>query len=327
MKQPVSATAVQFGFLFCANQPFKALNAAQIDAWEPSQGLLWTHWNASDPRTIEQLQKRLNMTPLMAKRFCNIKAHPAFIPLKDSFYLILHSTKLEAAGHNTSTHFYCSENQILSVANELSPTVMDMKSAIEEGECYTCMDQFIAALTARMAHNLYRNLDVMEEQVDKLTKVSLTKNNEALRSQIASMRRDIITTRQYLSPACDAFLELSHTPMTWLSENTSHLLQLLSEQYTHVLQGLDSALARAAITHEELVTQITVQLDRRMFTLAVVATIFLPLSFLVGLFGVNLGGMPGIHYSWSFTILALSCLALAVLGIVPAWFILRHRKR
>ena len=55
---------------------------------------------------------------------------------------------------------------------------------------------------------------------------------------------------------------------------------------------------------------------RNSFILSVGAGIFLPISFLTGLFGVNIGGMPGLNSPWAFAILCASMALLAVLLLI-----------
>ena len=51
-------------------------------------------------------------------------------------------------------------------------------------------------------------------------------------------------------------------------------------------------------------------MDKRMYLLSLVAAIFLPLGFLTGLLGVNVGGIPGANYQWAFTIITLGMMTL-----------------
>jgi zinc transporter len=57
------------------------------------------------------------------------------------------------------------------------------------------------------------------------------------------------------------------------------------------------------------------RLERNGYRLSVVAAIFLPLGFLTGLFGVNVGGMPGVQSGHAFLLL---CIGMAVIGVVSA---------
>jgi zinc transporter len=63
-------------------------------------------------------------------------------------------------------------------------------------------------------------------------------------------------------------------------------------------------------------------MDRTMYVLSIVAAIFLPLGFLTGLLGINVGGIPGAEYTGSFIIF---CLVLVILVIFQIWFF-KHKK-
>jgi zinc transporter len=77
------------------------------------------------------------------------------------------------------------------------------------------------------------------------------------------------------------------------------------------IEDLDAVRERAALAHEELVNHLSEQLNRRMFLLSVVTVVFLPLGFLTGLFGINVGGIPGAQSSWGF---AGFCIGVGAVG-------------
>ncbi|MEE4164807.1 MAG: CorA family divalent cation transporter, partial [Desulfocapsaceae bacterium] len=88
---------------------------------------------------------------------------------------------------------------------------------------------------------------------------------------------------------------------------TDHLLRYI--------ENLDSTREQATVIHEELVSNLSEQLNSRMYVLSVITTIFLPLGFLTGLFGINVGGIPGSGSKSAFTVfvLILAAIVLAVL--------------
>ncbi len=65
------------------------------------------------------------------------------------------------------------------------------------------------------------------------------------------------------------------------------------------------------MTHEEVIALQGERMNRTMYALAVVAGIFLPLGFVTGLLGINVGGMPGVESGWAFWVV---CALLAALG-------------
>ena len=62
---------------------------------------------------------------------------------------------------------------------------------------------------------------------------------------------------------------------------------------TRLIEELDMAIERAQIVYEEIANLISEQVNKRMYIMSVVAAIFLPLGFLTGLLGINVGGVPG----------------------------------
>ena len=86
----------------------------------------------------------------------------------------------------------------------------------------------------------------------------------------------------------------------------------IADRATRFVEDLDSARERAAIAQEELNTRIADQMNRTMYLLTIVSALLLPPALLTGLFGINVGGMPGVENPIAFTAIALSIPALAV---------------
>jgi zinc transporter len=71
------------------------------------------------------------------------------------------------------------------------------------------------------------------------------------------------------------------------------------------------------VAQESLASLMAEQTNQRMFLLSIVAAIFLPLSFVTGLLGINVGGIPGTDYPGAFLLVVLR---LCVLGGLLWWY-------
>ena len=85
---------------------------------------------------------------------------------------------------------------------------------------------------------------------------------------------------------------------------------------------IDSCIARTAVMADEIAQVMQESLARRTYTMSLMAMVFLPSTFLTGLFGVNLGGIPGGEYHYGFTTF---CVMLVVLIGGVAWWL--HRSK
>ena len=74
------------------------------------------------------------------------------------------------------------------------------------------------------------------------------------------------------------------------------------------------------VAQEDLLGRLAQQQNERMYILSVVAAIFLPLSFLTGLFGMNVAGLPGTEDPFAFALTLVLMLASAVgIGAFFRW--------
>lgn len=110
--------------------------------------------------------------------------------------------------------------------------------------------------------------------------------------------------------------------VSWMSEVARALLRESGDRITRFLETLDAARERAAITNEELTQGLAEQMNQTMYTLSIVAAIFLPLSLLTGLLGINVGGIPGADSPWAFALVTLLILALGV----AEWLWFKRRR-
>jgi len=69
---------------------------------------------------------------------------------------------------------------------------------------------------------------------------------------------------------------------------------------------------------DELNNQLSERMNRTMYVLTIFAALLLPPSLLTGLFGINVGGMPGVESRWAFTIVVIALPALAVIQFIQA---------
>ncbi|HBF99444.1 MAG TPA: zinc transporter ZntB, partial [Alphaproteobacteria bacterium] len=82
---------------------------------------------------------------------------------------------------------------------------------------------------------------------------------------------------------------------------------------TRFVEDLDAVRERSQIIQDELTTALSDKLNRNLYLLSIVAAIFLPLGFLTGLLGINVGGIPGTESPYAFGI--FSAILVLIVGL------------
>ena len=95
------------------------------------------------------------------------------------------------------------------------------------------------------------------------------------------------------------------------SPNTRVELREVADRVTRMTEEIDAARERAMVLQDQLADQRAEEMNRNMMILSVVAAIFLPLGFLTGLLGINVGGMPGADSAAAFWVVVVICMVVA----------------
>ena len=144
----------------------------------------------------------------------------------------------------------------------------------------------------------------------------------ALRRRIAALRSQAIVLRRFVAPDRDALSQMSQLEFAWIAKDDRMHLREAADRFARMAEELESVRERAALLHEQLTDRRAEMIDQRSLAIAIVAFIFLPLTFITGLLGMNVEGIPGADEPWAFWGVVVFCVLIGV-G-VSAWFAWRH---
>jgi zinc transporter len=195
-------------------------------------------------------------------------------------------------GDMVSIRLWIEEKRIISVRLRRLLSIDDLRSSLDQGHGPTDAGEFVVALSDRLASRMAGVISDIDDEVDRLQDQVLEAESRQLRSALNDLRRVIIALRRYLAPQRDALSRMTNLKVPWIDERDLLHLREEADRVTRYVEDLDAARERAAVTQEELSNRLSEQLNSRMYVLSVVAAIFLPLGFLTGLFGINVGGIP-----------------------------------
>jgi zinc transporter len=146
-----------------------------------------------------------------------------------------------------------------------------------------------------------------------------------LRGAIARIRAEAIALRRFVAPDRDALAQLSQIDFDWLAEDDRLHIREAADRFARMAEELEAVRERSALLHEQLTDLRAEEIDQRSLLISIVAFIFLPLTFITGLLGMNVKGIPYAEEPWAFWGVVGFCVVLGLL--VLAWFARRHWLR
>jgi zinc transporter len=140
----------------------------------------------------------------------------------------------------------------------------------------------------------------LEDEIDALEEGIVGRQNLELRTVLTRLRRQSIALRRSIAPQRGVLRALASEPCTWLTGDDRTELREIATRLIGYIQDLDAMRERMVVIDGELTARQNDQMNRSIYRLTLVTVIFLPLTFLTGLLGANVGGIPGGQTEWGF---------------------------
>lgn len=285
----------------------------------------WLHFDVDDPDTKGWLTSRDDIDPNIADALSSIGTRPRFQSTSDGFLLILRGVNLNPGKDPqdmVSIRLLIRSHEIISSRRELVLAIYAMREMYGKGEGHKTPADFLIALSNGLVERMSKVVSELEDTVHELEETGELDTAHDRRGQILNIRSSTIMLRRYLAPQRDALVDLLSEPSEIFDHNQRGAMRLVADKISRYVEDLDAIRDRAAAVHEEITAQLAEQMNTTMYRLSIVATIFLPLSLLTGLLGINVGGMPGVDSAWAFWEVTI---ALIVMG-VGGYYLMKYWK-
>jgi len=292
----------------------------EIESWKARQGLLWIHLDYSSPFVREWLYDKSGLDDVICAALTEEDSRPRCTTFQEGLLLGLRGVNLNPGADPedmVGIRIWFEDNRIISTRRRKLLSISDMQAAIEKSVGPESLGEFLVQISGRIMERMQVVIDNLEDSIAELEDQVLTTESHQFRSQLADLRRQAISLRRFLSPQREALSRLLVEKINWLDERDRIGLREVYDRLARYIEDLDEARDRAAVTQEELGNRLAEQMNSKMYILSIVAAIFLPLGFLTGLFGINVGGIPGAESNIGF--LTFVILLVIVVGI-QIWF-------
>ena len=284
----------------------KAVSAERITELLKSDSLAWAHLWVGHPDTEPFLKKNLRgLDPAILQALMAEETRPRASEIDGGFLIVLRGANTEqgsAAEDLVSVRLWIDERRIISLQRKKVQAVADIARRIDAGRGPADPGRFLAELVEGLTRRLEPVITQLDEAVDDIEEHFVEHEDQDLRGDLLEMRKRTIGLRRYLGPQRDAMSMLQLGQVGWLHEGDRRSLHENHDRLQRMVEDLDALRERSQIIKDELSNALAEKLNRNMYLLSVVGAIFLPLGFLTGLMGVNIGGMPGVGADTAFWI-------------------------
>jgi zinc transporter len=140
-------------------------------------------------------------------------------------------------------------------------------------------------------------------------------------TSIASIRRNCLALQRHMGPQHVALESISRDAPEWFERHDRREIAETIALLRRFLDDIDISKESAVVIMDELRARSLAAAERTNYLLTIVAAIFLPLTFVTGLLGINVGGIPGVGDDRAFWIVCAICatVLLVMLALFRRW--------
>ncbi|MDD9878917.1 MAG: zinc transporter ZntB [Magnetovibrio sp.] len=294
---------------------------ASVHAATDAGETVWIHLDRNSEGAQAWLNGRSGVDPVIAGALMAEETRPRSFSTASGLFMVLRGVNLNPGANPedmVSLRVWLEENRIVTVRVRRLMAVSDIAERIKEGRGPAGAGDFLAMVTDRLIERMGPAIGDIGEALDDLETSMADSEPTDARQRLLALRHQAVILRRYLAPQREALGRIQMEKLPWLHQGHKMEVREVTDRTTRYVEDLDEIRERSMILQDELLNEVTIDMNRKVYVLTVIAAIVLPLSFITGLFGINVGGVPLAETKNGFWIVTG---ALAVVGAFEIMFL------
>ncbi|TJY42802.1 magnesium/cobalt transporter CorA [Cohnella pontilimi] len=286
---------------------------------EPSIQWFWVDFDCPTEEETKLLDSYFHFHPLAIEDCLHLLQRPKLDHYEDTHFFVLHAVDPSTL-ESDELNLFLGPRGIVSFHLNPSHEIEESWRRVKENAGSRKLDHYYIAylILDKIVDNyfptLYRIEDHMNDMEDREAKEKL----QTLINEVYEIRTDLLRLRRTVIPMRDLLYRVINTDkIPGVREHIAYFIDI----HDHLLKLTDMIESNREMTSDLRDSYDSIRSGRMnmiMKTLTVITTIFMPLTFIAGIYGMNFENMPELHTRWGyFTVLVV----MAGLGIgMYIWF-------
>lgn len=292
-------SALLHAFVLDGRGGARSISRDELDGLQlGEQESLWLHWDRSQVQSQRWLRENSGLDEFSCDLLLEENTRPRLLPLPNSEMLIF----LRGINRNpgaepedmVSVRIFADARRVISL--RLRPLlatdalIADLLAGKGPKTSSELLLELARHLTSRVDDLVAELSELLDGEEDALDDDERYRPDHGLMLQV---RRRAASLRRFLAPQRDLYAQLARNRQPWFVEDDDDYWNELNNRLTRYLEELELLRERVGLVLEAENRRLGERMNRIMYRFTVITGLFLPLTFLTGLLGINVGGIPG----------------------------------
>ena len=320
-----------------------------------NDGIIWININGlKDIDSIKKLANMYDIHPLTIEDVLNTEQQPKVETFENYRFISLKSIKRELEFHHIPKkrkRFFVLEETVGEQTEKIEEIIIDQISIIimknvlitfqeisgdpfggirkrileNAGQIRTMGTDYLTySLIDAVVDNYYLTLAHLEDDIEDFEDRAVKTSDDTFIAEIQDTKKYLFQIKRAMMPLRDNLVITSRKNMLLTNDELQPFLQDLRENLTHAIETVENYRDWLSIIMEVNLSVLSYQLNKVMKILAIVSAIFIPLTFIAGIYGMNFENMPELSQPWAYPIvlggMGLIALTMLIFFKIRHWF-------
>ena len=280
----------------------------------------WIHINGiHDVQTLEEFGTIFGLHPLTLEDILNSDHRPKMEDFCEYIYVVLkafYSNNDQANEiHSEQISIVLGRTFVISFQEKETDIFRPIRERIRAGKGRlrkSGADYLAYALIDSIVDNYFTILEQVGERIEILEESLVKSPSTQILQSIQNLKREMIFLRKTVWPLREAISSLERTGCQLVQESTDIYLKDIYDHTIQVIDTIETFRDMLSGILDIYLSSISNRMNEIMKVLTVIATIFMPLTFLAGVYGMNFKYMPELEWHWGYFSIWGIMLAIAI---------------
>jgi len=300
---PKTVHAFRYDSELCEEREFPSV--AEAVTWGQGKGVLWLNINGlGNVDFLHELNRLLAFHPLALEDVLHTSQRPKVDEYEGHLYIVVRMFRYqEHRLEREQLSLFLTDGVLITVQEREGDCLDSVRHRLREGGGqlrHRPADYLLYALLDAVVDSYFPLLEEAGEEIECLQEKVLVETGRKTLARIHDMRRDLLDLRRGVWPLRDALGTMLRDEGTGFSPQTRVYLRDCHDHAMRALDMTETYRELAASLMDIYLSCASNRMNEVMKVLTIISTIFIPLTFIAGVYGMNFEHMPELHWRWSY---------------------------
>lgn len=288
---------------------------------DTSSKTLWINIDGiHDESVIETLGSKLNVHKLSLEDILSVGQRPKIDEFEDYLHIIVKMVMLDQQDEieDEQLSFILHKNVLISFQEKSGDVFQGVRKRILEGKGFIRKrgaDYLLYALIDSVVDHYFLILEAVGEKIETLETELLLNPEESVLAKLHHLRRETLELRRSVYPLREVISRFEKIDESFLNPDVRVFIRDLYDHTIQVIETIEVLRESASGLLNLYMNSVSNKMNEIMKVLTIMASIFIPLTFIAGVYGMNFDNMPELHYKYGYHII-WAVMVLVFLGLL-----------